>query len=330
MSIENPYTDEVKQEAITLSRNLIKSLDTVHQLLNLIESITNNKKWKKTKSGNYTKKVSKEENEIDGKSFFSKTSKISNTRIHKLQLRQSKKKLNLLIDEISKFSSSNNYYWRYCSLETYQIFCPNFKENFLDSIPEAEPIDFLEYEFNYYQKHSNHRTFYHNTEQPPITTLDFTPFLTEKNKLQLQISDRNKVKFITDEIERHGYIIESGKEPYKITQNPKKTNTILIENKVLEKHLDIFKDATAYELFKFLEENHQTPHIKTKYIQIFIYLDKSHNCFVCTQKKYLEFVKEFRSIAISKFTPTNHNYTDKILPKFKNLASTFYKNQSIS
>lgn len=88
----------------------------------------------------------------------------------------------------------------------------------------------------------------------------------------------------------------------------------------------IFKDYKAFELFNYLDDNYIDNYEKAKYSNLHHYFSYIGNVLICTQLKYIEFIKENKGITLSRITPKTYKFTDKTISEFKEYHRLFDSN----
>ena len=96
-----------------------------------------------------------------------------------------------------------------------------------------------------------------------------------------------------------------------------------IENNSLNDFPEIFKD-TGYQVFIQLNEKYQKNNksLRTKFSNLFHFLEYSE-LLRCTQKEYIEFIKQNFNVTLSKILPKTAKYEDVIQP----LLMKYHKGQ---
>jgi hypothetical protein len=162
-----------------------------------------------------------------------------------------------------------------------------------------------------------------------------------KDGLKFQFSD-NKLDFIDINFLNDKIIIEIKEEEERKFRflkrleklHPQLNQIDLFEevkstNNKLEYPLNIFKDYKSCQLFKYISTEYNNGKFeKTKYINIYHFLNDRGNILICTQKEYITFIDKEFEISISKITPkTDFKYEDKIEPQLNEIYFMFKKNE---
>lgn len=239
--------------------------------------------------------------------------------------------LNDDFDELWKLSDEKNYYWHFCSLKVYEHHYEDFKKEFLNKLPEAELEDFFEHEINYILSSRDSQDAFNHTREIKdyFLTLNYYEYLSKKNKLKINIVNKQKGEFLIGEAFKSGHSLKASNTKkvtvYEDYENDNTTDNETSSNILIKCPLEfsgIFKDNKIFNLFRFLDENVITLESKIKYVSIYNYLN-NQQYLICNQLQYIQFIFDYKEITISKITKGNYKYKTKTLPLLKSLEENF-------
>lgn len=308
-------------EALKLNNELSEIIFELRKLESKLTFIESNKKWK-YKNGSYYKKINSETTE---EGIKSKTSKLYSLILHRQTKSNLKKKLTQTVKDLLTLSNNNHFYWRFSTIESYKEGMTYFLKLFKKELPESDITDFLEYELKYYSKNLKEPKFY-LTGQLKLFSHDFKDYLPNSEKVKLDLIDKLKVNYLYQYANDIGYNVESIEDSFKFKKAEKSTKKEIYFHKDLEQYenyISIFKNEKAFQLFVFIDNSYIVPKAKTKYISFYHYFEDIGDILICTQLEYLNFIKDFKEVSISKITPRTNVFLDKIVPKLEGFTKTF-------
>ena len=164
------------------------------------------------------------------------------------------KDINDIVMLIYKVTNDINYFWKDCSIEVYQNNYNLIKTKYLQKYDNANEIDFLLYEYQYFLDEENIETNTAHSEvrsNDYMSLLNYRKFLNYDNKQFFSLLNKKKMDFLETEIDKLGYSIKiKGKgDKQKITL----INTpSILEPELQLKDLPNFNVQQRYELFRRL------------------------------------------------------------------------------
>ncbi|WP_264511625.1 hypothetical protein [Flavobacterium sp. N1719] len=164
------------------------------------------------------------------------------------------KDINDIVMLIYKVTDDINYFWKDCSIEVYQNNYNLIKTKYLQKYDNANEIDFLLYEYQYFLDEENIETNTAHSEvrsNDYMSLLNYRKFLNYDNKQFFSLLNKKKMDFLETEIDKLGYSIKiKGKgDKQKITL----INTpSILEPDLQLKDLPNFNVQQRYELFRRL------------------------------------------------------------------------------
>jgi len=261
------------------------------------------------------------------------------------------KKIKKLISQINheftdlfEFADENGFYWCNSTLKTYKLYMNKFFLRFKKLTKEKDLIHFYKNEINYFLdfkandfvKKDDFRTnIIHRYDiNDSFVFLDYYPYLYDINKLKIKIQNDKIIEFLLSEAKNEGYSYQLVNGEYEFTkiEGFKKELNIDEEKKepTIPNHpIGIFKNQAAFELFNYLDENYISSFEKAKYVNFYHYFMDKGNILICTQLKYLDFIKQHKGIHISKITPLTPKFKHNTIDEFKDLNRLFELNMEI-
>ncbi len=121
------------------------------------------------------------------------------------------KDINDIVMLIFKVTDDINYFWKDCSVEVYQNHYKLIKIKYLQKYVNANEIDFLLNEYQYFLDEEN---IDNNTAHSEVrshdylSSVNFRKFLNYDNRQFFSLINRRKIEFLKSEIDKLGYLVE--------------------------------------------------------------------------------------------------------------------------
>jgi hypothetical protein len=331
---ENEYLENIIQD-----KDIVKKIeDTTHihykKLFNWVKLMELYKQQLEQGESNYDLTSEIDEGYLPNEPISSVDSSITLTT----KLKGLRSQINSEFEELYLFANDYNFYWCNSTLKTYEFYFRAFSSNFKRLTEVTEKYYFLVHEIDYFSDFAKNgfviqpestTNFVHRTGFiDSFSFIDFMPYLFDTNKLKIRIQNDKIIQFLLSEIEQEGYSYELVNNKYEFTHiKPLKGDlNISLEAKEPSSQnypIDIFKNLTAFELFNYLDENYVDEFEKSKYVNLYRYFIEKGNVLICTQLKYIDFIKSTKDIKLSKITPPTYKYLDRINPKLIELNRLF-------
>jgi hypothetical protein len=164
------------------------------------------------------------------------------------------KDINDILMLIYEVTNDVNYFWKDCSVEVYQNHYNLIKIKYLQKYVNANEIDFLLNEYQYFLDEEN---IDNNTAHSEVRSHDylsivnFRKFLNYDNKQFFSLINKRKIDFLKSEIDKLGYSVEIKEIGDKQKISLTKTPTVL-EPDLQLKDLPNLNVQQRYELFRRL------------------------------------------------------------------------------
>jgi hypothetical protein len=164
------------------------------------------------------------------------------------------KDINDIVMVIHNFSDTINYFWKDCSVEVYQNHYNLIKIKYLKKYVNANEIDFLLNEYQYFLDENNIDTNTAHSEvrsHDYLSAVNYQKFLNYDNKQFFLLLNKRKIEFLKTEIDKLGYSIKIKEKGDKQKISLIKIPTIL-EPDLQLKDLPNLNVQQRYELFRRL------------------------------------------------------------------------------
>ncbi|MCG7501772.1 hypothetical protein MHM83_07800 [Tenacibaculum sp. Mcav3-52] len=139
---------------------------------------------------------------------------------------ESSDQVNELIMDAYRLSNEKNLFWTHCSLSTYQHYFEELKSRYLSKYDEANVLDFLKHEYTYFIKNTRKEKYrkvnriHSSIEKSDLFIMtDYYRVINYETEEFLRINNQKKLDFISNEIYRHGYIIQLAKSKKEVFIN---------------------------------------------------------------------------------------------------------------
>jgi len=267
--------------------------------------------------------------------------KIEGNIILNTKIKDLKTQINFEFEELYSFANKYNYYWCNPTLKTYKFYFSSFYSNFKRVTDVNEKFYFLVHEIDHFLDfskngfviHEDNRTnFIHRTGFiDSFSFIDYFPYLFDINKLKVKIQNDKIIEFLLSEVKLEGYSYQLVNNKYTFTkiEGFKRDLNLNIETEepsIKNYPIGIFKNQTAFELFNYLDDNYVNNFEKAKYTNFYHYFMDRGNILICTQLKYLDFIKKYKDIKISKITPPTPKFKHNTIAEFKEWNKLFELN----
>jgi archaellum component FlaC len=164
------------------------------------------------------------------------------------------KDINDIVMLIHTVTNDINYFWKDCSFEVYQNHYNLIKIKYLQKHVDANEIDFILNEYQYFLDEENLDTNTAHSEvrsHDYLSSVNFRKFLNYDNKQFFSLINKRKIEFLKSEIDKLGYSVEikeiGEKQKISLIKIPS-----ILEPDLQLKELPNFNVQQRYELFRRL------------------------------------------------------------------------------